>query len=289
MTKNIHFIANYTDIKTETLSKQKKYFKGDGKWGNLEADPNKPADFWVIQNHHGGYTKWDPHRTLVFQNEPFVTRKAWINIYENMDLFCNYKERNWTGWSLDKTYTELSTGHIFKLNDKKNRLSSIISDLNYLKGHKLRLNFLKYLDKSDKIKVDIYGKQTTEKSVLKTLDNYKGPIEKKDDGLFPYYYHFNAENTQETGYFTEKIIDPILSETLCFYWGSPNISNYIHPMAYVKLDLERPEYSLEIIEKYITMDLYDKHLKYIKYAKDKILNELSIMPLIHKIINDKTK
>ena len=101
----------------------------------------------------------------------------------------------------------------------------------------------------------------------------------------PYHYHFAAENSQEAGYFSEKLIDPILSENFCFYWGCPNVKSYIPEKAFMEIDLNRPNKSLEMIKAAINDNTRQKRLKIIKQAKKKILTELSIMPVIDRIIN----
>jgi hypothetical protein len=80
---------------------------------------------------------------------------------------------------------------------------------------------------------------------IKSLD-----IDKKNDGIFSYKYYFMAENNSEHNYITEKLWEPIICECLCFYWGAPNVSDYIDKRAYISLDLDNLEESYNIISKY---------------------------------------
>lgn len=52
------------------------------------------------------------------------------------------------------------------------------------------------------------------------------PIETKEDGLLDYRYSVVIENARETGYFTEKLIDCLLCETVPIYWGAPDIGHF---------------------------------------------------------------
>ena len=73
-------------------------------------------------------------------------------------------------------------------------------------------------------------------------NNYKGslPYHQKDQSILPYKYSFNVENFEIKNYYTEKLIDGILGETLVFYHGCPNIKDLIDERAYVsKLLLNR--------------------------------------------------
>jgi len=286
---NLHFITNYDDVKKETLSKQRKYTKKDGTWNNLTVDINKPADYYIIQNHPGN-NKYVAEKSILFYNEPILTRKRWDSWEKSNNLFHSYKERNWTGWGLKWTYDEFMTIPIFKSQEKSNYISTVTSDLSFYPGHKLRLGFLKYMDTLPDYGLipHIYGRKNYDPSPLDSLKNYKGPLPNgKDAGLFPYHYHMMAENSQEDGYFSEKLIDPILTENLCFYWGALNAKNYIHEKAFIYIDLTRPKMALKIIIEAMKNNEREKRLKYIKQAKKKILNEMSIMPLINSIINKK--
>jgi len=75
-TINLHFLTNYSDMRTETLSKRNKYTHKNNLYnGNITINPDEPADYWVIQNHPGSQTDYIPERTLLFYNEPILTRK----------------------------------------------------------------------------------------------------------------------------------------------------------------------------------------------------------------------
>lgn len=55
------------------------------------------------------------------------------------------------------------------------------------------------------------------------------PFENKQDGLAPYKFSVVIENTREPNYFTEKIVDAVLCETVPIYWGCPNIGEFFDP------------------------------------------------------------
>ena len=43
----------------------------------------------------------------------------------------------------------------------------------------------------------------------------------------PYRYSVIIENIREPNYFTEKLVDAILCETVPIYWGCPNIDRFM--------------------------------------------------------------
>ncbi|MFS4580572.1 hypothetical protein [Phaeobacter sp. C3_T13_0] len=57
------------------------------------------------------------------------------------------------------------------------------------------------------------------------------PFEAKSDGLAPYRYSVVVENVRERNYFSEKLIDAILCETVPIYWGCPNVGDFFDPEA----------------------------------------------------------
>jgi hypothetical protein len=96
--------------------------------------------------------------------------------------------------------------------EKKEMASLIASKLNQHQGHKMRHMIADYI-KECEIDIAVIGR------------GYK-PFKKKEDGLKSYRYSIIIENSSENDYFTEKIVDSCLLETVPIYWGAPNISEY---------------------------------------------------------------
>ena len=114
------------------------------------------------------------------------------------------------------------------------------------------------------------------------INNDVCSIFQKDDGLMPYKYTIACENCSEPGYFTEKLADAILSECLCFYWGCPNLEEYIDGDAFVRLDLDNFEGSMEIVKRAIVEDWWVKRIDIIRREKKKILEEIGFFPRLKK-------
>jgi hypothetical protein len=188
--------------------------------------------------------------------------------------------RNNSEWHLGKTMTELKTNHVVKTH---NRLSSVMSSLYNMEGHKLRIDFLKYIEEQNdpNVSVDIFGKNNNFQ-----FKNYRGelPYHNKDEGIVPYKYTFIAENCSTNNYFTEKIIDAILGETLCFYWGCSNIETFLNPLSYVKLDLTNKEQSFKTVKMMMTTHEWESRLPYILKEKQKILEHYSFFPRVEGLI-----
>ena len=95
---------------------------------------------------------------------------------------------------------------------KKRGCSLIASSRNKLEGHQLRHQIV---NEAKKLGLDV--------AVLGRGYQSFGP---KEDGLAPYMYSVVIENSVETSYFTEKIVDTCLCRTVPIYWGAPDIGDY---------------------------------------------------------------
>ncbi|MFC3614003.1 hypothetical protein ACFORG_09560 [Lutimaribacter marinistellae] len=80
-------------------------------------------------------------------------------------------------------------------------------------GHKLRHSIVDWVRLNGR-PVEVLGRGYT-------------PFEAKADGLAPYRYSVVIENVRERNYFSEKLIDAILCETVPIYWGCPNLADFM--------------------------------------------------------------
>jgi hypothetical protein len=284
--KKIKIICTWTNNTKEYFKKQ---LKDEKNWDDFILTNDKYADFYVIINDVNPNEKdvyYEENKTIYLTMEPSFSRwRNNFNKYVNSNTNIYYHNINGLEWWISKNYNQLLD---FNITKTKN-MSCILSNNYSSYYHKKRVNFLKYLDKLNEI--DLFGRVDTSiqesYTIINSLKNYKGKLNSKEDGLFPYKYTFVCENAKENNYFTEKLADGILSECLCFYCGCPNISEFINKNAYIIIDLENPEEAIKIITNSIKTNQWEKRKKYIKEAKMKILNELQLIPTIVNIIKNK--
>jgi len=254
-------------------------------WLSIELVTNNP-DFWIIINSPGNNTKYDPMKTIVFQMEPNMDKNqaVWGEwAHPNPDKFykvCLHSDYvNPIEWHLSKTYKQILTEPVVKKHGDV--ISAIMSDRYHDEGQMLRIQFLKHMDTKNVIPIHVFGSNKF------CYNNYKGslPYHCKDDGLFPFKYTFAAENNSIYNYVTEKLVDAILAECLCFYWGCPNIDEIIDPQAYIVLPLDNFEKAYEIVRKAVSNNEWEKRLDIIRTEKKRIVEELQFFPFIEKIIH----
>jgi hypothetical protein len=213
---------------------------------------------------------YDENKTVIFKTEPSISKSYGqhkVGRIEEMFLPLPFIPFN----------------HTIQKNEKNKDISSVTSGLYNLPGQKRRLDFLRFIDK--KIEIDIWGNKPN--YYLLSLKNYHGKLNNKCDGLWSYKYHFAAENIRENGYFTEKIIDPLLTETLCFYDGCPNLAEFIDDRSFVRINSEDREDSLYTIKNYILNNFYEKQLKYIKEQKKRVLTVMNPLNIIWMSLHEK--
>jgi GR25 family glycosyltransferase involved in LPS biosynthesis/tetratricopeptide (TPR) repeat protein len=254
----------------------------------LVGDDDEDPDHWVVLNAPppGHESRLDPARTVVFQMEPLMwterMRERWGRWAAPSPLsFLQVRDhrryRNSNDWWLGSTYSELTRG---TLPQKQGVLSACVSAKYFDPGHVRRVDFLRYLDAQD-LDLDIYGAEENR------FRHWRGrtPAHDKRRALLPYRYHFAAENHATPNFYTEKIVDCVLAETLCFYWGCPNLDSFIDARAFIRLELEDYEADLARIRDALAADEWSTRLPYIRAEKRRILEEYQFFPTLARVLD----
>jgi len=293
----IKMLCNWTN--SENLCKEWSNMCDDPvnfRWKNYQivwSDDKGEIDYYVIINSPPRGAYFDPFKTIVFQMEPWVNDstknwgvKTWGQWAEpDPSKFLAVRGRKTDHPNLVQNETELHLNELYQTKNfektRDNVISSLMSSKYYDEGHIIRVNLLRFLEEKNTLLFDIYGEQNTH-----NFKNYRGQISKsnKSKGYVSYKYYFMMENNFENNYITEKIWDPILCECLCFYYGCPNVTDYIDARAFVLLDPNDFEKSYQIIKQAIEEDWWSQRIDVIRQEKRKILSELSFFPTIDKIL-----
>ena len=242
------------------------------------TDP-KAIDYYVIINSPPAGEHYVPERTIVLQMEPWVldpTKNWGVKTWGEwatpdpskfFKVFTHKTDLNNVQWQIDfPFYTQPVLN-----GEKQNKVATICSAKNFDQGHLLRNAFIK----DTGLMIDVYGREN-----YHHFPSYKDvvPADNKYNVYAKYKYCLGVENNWEKNYATEKIWEPILCESLCFYWGCPNLEDYLDAKAFVRLPLEDPAAALQIIQQAIAEDWWSQRLPIIKQMKEKILNELGFFP-----------
>jgi hypothetical protein len=106
-----------------------------------------------------------------------------------------------------------------KIHEKTKETSIIASVKRKTIGHNLRHNIIQ----SNLIELDLFG-------------NGYNPIENKITALKDYRFSLIIENEKMDNWFTEKIIDCLVTGTIPIYWGCPNIGDYFDTRGFIIIE-----------------------------------------------------
>ena len=135
-----------------------------------------------------------------------------IKVCSNSELFLYAS--CWILTKEDKSRANYRSEYFNPFNtNKKFQLSFVMSQKNFLPGHRLR-----HQNKN------IISKQRNFNLVFPQSI----PMDEKYKLFEDTMFHIAIENTQNINYISEKIIDCFMSYTIPIYWGCPNIGDYFN-------------------------------------------------------------
>jgi GR25 family glycosyltransferase involved in LPS biosynthesis len=231
-------------------------------------------DYYVIINKPGNGT-FKPEKTILYQMEPTIYdenkpwgAKTWPKVNSSKYYrIQNHQYLNGVQWNFK----------VLDIPEKNDDIVSILSGYNWDTGHILRTDFVK----ANQDLIQVFGKIN-----FHSVVSYKGPV--PDENRFNVYsgvkYCIACENNSEINYATEKIWEPILCEVLAFYWGCPNLEDYIDSRAFVRLPLEDPVKARAIIDQAIAEDWWSQRINVIREEKKKILNIYGFFPNLQRAV-----
>jgi hypothetical protein len=156
-----------------------------------------------------------------------------------------------------------------RLPRKEKALSAICSVSKRLPGHRMRREFTDRLKARLGDGVDIYGRGVR-------------PIADKADAIIPYRYHVVLENSRLADYWTEKLSDSYLGWAFPIYWGCPNIGDYFPENSLIRIDIDRPDEAIDVIEATIDQDLSPERLAALAAARELVLDRYNTFDVIRR-------
>ena len=108
--------------------------------------------------------------------------------------------------------------------NKSRGISLIASAKRDTEGHRLRHRMVERC-RAAGLDVDVLGR------------GYQ-PFAQKAEGLAPYRFSVVIENMREENYFSEKLMDSVLCDTVPIYWGCPNLERFCDTDGVIQCDNE---------------------------------------------------
>jgi hypothetical protein len=145
-------------------------------------------------------------------------------------------------------------------------------------GHILRMEMLdRIMDRYPSL-LDLYGRGDFE------YKNYRGEVSDKWNGLEKYRYSLAIENYPGEHYFTEKIVDALLSWCMPIYWGCTNLEMYLPEDSFMRIDIE-DENAPEQVKDIVNSSRREENLDAIAEARERILNDYQIWPRVYDAVH----
>lgn len=144
-------------------------------------------------------------------------------------------------WSLGRGFKSKTNRYTYQdyeaLEHERTKLFSIVSsNQQMMPGHNKRVAMIEKLQRDYPNQIDVFGR------------GYQF-VDFKADALLPYRFHICMENSSIEDYWTEKIIDPVLAQTVPIYAGCTNIDKYLGTEGYFSFDVEDYDSLKKIIDK----------------------------------------
>jgi hypothetical protein len=275
----IRVVKNWTypDLLRQTLD-------CNGVWGNIRftLEPVDECDALLVFNElrENLTVSCPPEKVWAIFQEPYYPdffpwlkegHKQFAHVYTHHPPNADLRYRvapPLVPWHVGKTYSELTRIET-PLKNKSDLIVWVTSSSQELPGHLKRYAFYKFLNKLGWPDLDVWGRGIR-------------PIEDKWNALAHSRYAIAVENYCGADYWTEKIADCWLADTLPFYYGCPNLEDYFPAESFVRIDLDNFVNAASIIRRMVDAGEYEKRLPAIREARDLILNRYQFFPFMAK-------
>lgn len=186
------------------------------------------------------------------------------------------------GFLFHELPSNIGIGGGSKVTNKKTKLMSImVSHKSYTIGHKYRHALVSYILKH-RLPIDIWGNGAKNyKRHYPENNNIYGDFKYMSEMCDSYMFTIAIENTSHDHYFTEKIVNPLLYDTIPLYWGCKKIEEYF------------PNYSIKLTGN-INMDMITigRILKNPEYFRvkhkaniEEVLDKVNLINNVERILN----
>lgn len=271
----------------------------NGKWQDVQIVNSEPCDYYLIltqPNLKNMPLEFNANKAIVVYQEPSYYRKycyAWyIRNYVNRKMFYAWFDKfMFPLWWTAHSYSWHLKNTEFLIASKTKKISAIFRK----KTNQMIREFVGAYTKNPEalsraVTMDGYNERL---GIVENLDyidfieGFSNPIKLKEDMLINYKFHLAFENCREQGYWTEKIIDPIMFLSVPFYRGAPDIGKYIDERSFINLTDKNSYYNRILIDEICQgnyEDVYRDKLPFMIDARNKLLNQYNPLEILRKII-----
>ncbi|MGB0597259.1 MAG: glycosyltransferase family 10 domain-containing protein [Rubripirellula sp.] len=226
------------------------------------------------------FVSWEPPEIRTF-HRGFLTQFRWVQTChpcKHPGLIESQQSQPWhagvevaDGFLPNLDYDQLAR---MSPPEKSELVSVIISNKVTTEAHRQRLEFVRMLKSRLGDKLHVYGRGHND-------------IADKWVALKDYRYHIVLENASRRNYITEKLTDAFLGYCFPFYFGAPNAHDYFPSESFAAIDVFRIDEAIETICSLIASDRDVQRRSAIERARQVVLGELNLFPMLANLVRDK--
>ena len=260
-----------------------------------------------IEIYHSNIINNNSKKKIYVQLEPNVICNMSEHIhkyhylYDYILLFDtrNFKYKNVIPLIYGTTWIDKSDYGNIDTTIKEYKISTLCGTKNWTIGHKLRIDLYMNQLMLSNYPIELFrtaldGHGTINKQTLPDINNNKtirSERSAKNDLFKTFQFSIVIENCREYGYFSEKIVDCLITKTIPIYYGCENISDYFNTEGWIILETDDIVTELNEKLKILNDSYYDNYKpaieenynKAITYSSciENIYTSISKIPYIH--------
>ena len=211
-------------------------------WPDLSLFPPTDKNVWIVVDHplqipHEGVT------IIGLQAEPHAIfpqlRPLFIENHKNFDTILTYDDEvlkacpNARYCTLTNSWIYPSTYNNIDVSRKQRKISCLTGQKRETVGHEFRINL--YMNQSPLFSPVTWFRSSKGK-ILPAIGNNPVMGDNKDPLFLDYQFSIAIENSRQLNYFTEKLLDCLITKTIPIYWGCPHISNWFDTRGWIILE-----------------------------------------------------
>lgn len=256
---NVNMIKNYFNDQNAYICIDDPYMVrpvGVTQFIGVQSEPNA-----ILQCRHPFIINASKYDILLAHDEEIL--KACPNAIHYVPSVC---------WILPDVYNNID------ISRKLPKISSIVGWKTWTDGHMFRRD-LYFNQKS--IDLPITWHRSSEGEILPEITSnpvLSGSMSSKSDLFLDYQYSLVIENTRTANYFTEKLIDCLITKTIPIYWGCTNIEKWFDTTGWIILETTDVN---ELVEKCKSLPIYSEFIEEInknhQTAKHYVTMQLNII------------
>lgn len=163
--------------------------------------------------------------------------------------------------------------------EKTKLMSIMVSHKTYTPGHQYRHMIVRHILKY-KLPIDIWGNGADfYRREFPNSKNIMGGFKSMEEMCKDYLFTIAIENTSHDHYFTEKIINPLINNTIPIYWGCKKVEEYL-PKQSIQLT---GNINRDVIIIHTVLRNPNKYTNEYKIDQEMVLNKVNLVKNIERI------